>query len=522
MLNFLSSLRLRDSETDKRRKDGDLNYDRRSPIESDFGRVVFSSACRRLHDKTQVFPLTTNDNIHSRLTHSMEVMSLGKSFALNLCPRKEDSDFYKMFRDSNDDYFSFYRKIESLLSTVCLAHDIGNPPFGHFGETVIQNYFKSLIGSIKADIARNANNYNQYSCKILKDIFQEVDNRKARDKEAIKESIFKGISGFFNSNKVNDYTQFDGNAQGLRVLMRTQFLNDLNGLNLTYATLASFIKYPNANPADKNAETIGNHKHGIFHTELDDIRKVYSECFCHSFDENTTCFKRHPFAFLMEASDSICYLIMDMEDAVSKGWINYSMIRKLMYTNEKGKEIIDRAEKHFAANAPSKKKVVQFRVELMGYLVNLACSNFKNNLQEIVNGEYNKELIFDDKYNVANMLQKESVKNIYSNPEIESLELTGDAVLRGIMDYYVRFLFSPEKSYRLHAKDLISKAIFETTLQERLKWLGDSRDAWDVYDNFDPCNFTMEERFRIIRDFVSGMTDKFALTHYRKLSGQQI
>lgn len=113
-------------------------------------------------------------------------------------------------------------------------------------------------------------------------------------------------------------------------------------------------------------------------------------------------------------------------------------------------------------------------------------------------------------------------KNIYSHPEIESLELTGNAVLTGIIDYYVKYLFHPEKSFRIHAKHLISKSTFQAVLQEHFQAIGEKKDAWDYYEDFDPKDFTFEERMRLIRDFVAGMTDKFAVAHYRKLNGQQI
>ena len=149
--NYFSYFRLRDSKTDERRKTGDLKSDLRTPIESDYGRLVFSSAFRRLHDKTQVFPLTTNDNIHSRLTHSMEVASVGKSFALKICGDKEIAG--KLGFKEND--IVLWKDVTTLLEVICLAHDIGNPPLGHFGETAIQDYFGELFAQLKKDIENN-------------------------------------------------------------------------------------------------------------------------------------------------------------------------------------------------------------------------------------------------------------------------------------------------------------------------------------------------------------------------------
>ena len=142
-MNLLSSYRTRKSETDYRRENGDLKFDPRMPIESDYGRLVFSTAFRRLHDKTQVFPLTSNDNTHSRLTHSLEVASVGKSFALNIF---KDEDMCKAFgSDANNP--RLWKTLTTLIEVVCLAHDIGNPPLGHFGETAIKCFFTNTLYS---------------------------------------------------------------------------------------------------------------------------------------------------------------------------------------------------------------------------------------------------------------------------------------------------------------------------------------------------------------------------------------
>lgn len=142
--NLLSDYRLRDSQIDAERKSGDYGGDLRLPVESDYGCVVFCPAFRRLHDKTQVFPLTTNDNIHSRLTHSMEVASVGRSLSFRLL---ENDKVCKAFGLDKSNPKS-WRKFTTLIEVVCLAHDIGNPPFGHFGETIIKKYFETLCKEI--------------------------------------------------------------------------------------------------------------------------------------------------------------------------------------------------------------------------------------------------------------------------------------------------------------------------------------------------------------------------------------
>lgn len=507
MKNYLSYYRLRDSKTDERRKTGDLQSDKRTPIESDYGRLVFSSAFRRLHDKTQVFPLTDNDNIHSRLTHSMEVASVGRSFALKICGDKELSRTMGFEEDS----IVLWKDVTSLMEVICLAHDIGNPPLGHFGETAIQNYFEDLFSQLKEDLEKG-NTRNPI-------IRSELDRVGATEiTPEIRESIWKFV------NKENrtyyDYAQFDGNAQGFRILTKLQFLNDLYGLNLTAASLAAIVKYPNVGKKDKKLHKATS-KHGVFETEKGYLDKVMSECGIDRINE--TAYFRHPFAYLMEAADTICYLLMDLEDAISKGWLTYNDVISMLESNKQGKEIVEKAGDHFTYNDPPKKIIVQLRTELMSSLVEEAFKTFKDNFDNIVKGEYKKELVFDKgKDSLAQMLQDFSRANVYSHKEIEALELTGSAVITGLFDYYIKYLFHHEELYRMHAKHTLSKAVFMTTLQEHLGYVHNSRPAWNVYDDFDPKDLAFEEKLRIIRDHVACMTDKYAVEQYRKLSGQKI
>lgn len=507
-MNLLSSERLRQSDTDKRRRDGDLKFDYRLPIESDYGRLVFSSSFRRLHDKTQVFPLTTNDNIHSRLTHSIEVASVGKSFALNIIQNKNVCSMLGL----NCDDPTLWRSISTLLELICLAHDIGNPPLGHFGETAIKCYFTNLFDSVKQELERCKDNPDLLRTSKNAIIRSEIDNNRKID------AFFRDFFGG-NTPLAYDYTEFDGNAQGFRVITKLQFLNDLYGLNLTSASLASFIKYPNIGHSSKGY--IGEHKHGVFKTEGNYLNDVMKNCGISSRRDGV--YNRHPFSFLMEAADTICYLLMDLEDAIGKGWLSYYDLRKILESHEDGHKIVHDAGNHFFENDPQKKKIVQLRTELMGYLVKIAWNNFEKNCEDIVSGKYEKELLYDDKdSSLAGILHDYSQKKVYSNTEIESLELTGEAVITGLLDKYVKYLFNSNKHYRLHGKHVISRSVFMTTLHEHLGCFSEGAKAWDEYDNFDPVDLSYEEKFRIIRDHVACMTDKYALEQYRKLSGEKI
>ena len=263
--------------SESRMRKSTVHQDLRNPFESDFGRVAFSSALRRMHDKTQVIPLTNGDSIHTRLTHSIEVMNIAHSLGIYLC---RDSRFRELYGEKES--MQLEQKICPILRTAAIIHDIGNPPFGHFGEEVIQEYFKTSDDELK-------HNY--------------------------------------------DFNQFDGNAQGFRIITKLMYTGDCYGLNLTYATLGAYLKYPNSD-AKKRNNYIGNKKHGVFSSEKDILEKVAENC---NLKISDTEFKRHPLSFLVEAADTICYRTMDIEDGFNLHWFRMSDI--ISFVESKNKNI---------------------------------------------------------------------------------------------------------------------------------------------------------------------------------------
>lgn len=521
---FLNTNRIRKSQVDDRRTDLSGSTDNRNPFESDFGRVIFSSACRRLHDKTQVFPLTSDDNIHSRLTHSLEVMNIGLSFGIYLCGNEK---FKETTGLTSEDIL---RKISPILKTACLVHDIGNPPFGHFGEEVIQEYFKNLFFSLMD----KTNPESEQSKHIYKGICDTVYCKDNEDiqKKCVEKQITE-LSDFLSNPQLKyDYTQFDGNAEGFRILTKLQYLGDLEGLNLTFATLASILKYPNYNEGNKEDGNIGNHKHGAFFIEKEALDKVMNGCGL----KTEKGFIRHPLVFLMEAADSICYLIMDIEDANQKQWLTLDKLKYYINKDENisldiKNKLMQNTQTTSGNNNYSKKEWVSFRTTLLSHLMEVATNNFVEKLGDIVRGEYNNELI-EDNDGVAKLLKYITREYILSNREITSLEITGEAVISGILNAYIKYFFHTNKDFRDRGKSLISRSIFMTILHEHkeayhddsyfVQKYGNYQSIEKLYKNFDVADFTVEERFRLIRDFIACMTDKFALNHIRKLNGQKI
>lgn len=473
---YLSNKRYREKSEFDEQKTTTENMDKRNAFESDFGRVAFSSAIRRMHDKAQVLPLTTGDSVHTRLTHSIEVMSIAYSLGLSLC---RDDDFIDLY--GQDKAIEYERKIPMVLKTAAFVHDIGNPPFGHFGETIIQNYFKEYL-----------------------------KKRIVTDQEAL------------------DFTCFDGNAEGFRILTRLQYIGDLSGLNLTYTTLAAYSKYPNDNCIDQ--KYIGTKKHGIFTSESDILQKMVKACGMIRSDGNI---KRHPLSFLVEAADSICYNVMDIEDALTMGWYSFSDVIDFIdgyikkKTGNRDYSILSVLKIDFDAKKidakDEKRKMCYFRVKAIRYFVNIAILRFKENLKGIDDGVYSKELINDEDF-VSSAFHEFAVKKIYPQREIEQIELTGYSVLNGLLDILLNCAFNPDKKFRNHLKSVISNTFLKVVKREQMRG---SSIEYEFCSNEDIVDFDIEglspySKLRIIVDLISGMTDGYAVYMYQKLSGQRL
>ncbi|MDD6473061.1 MAG: dNTP triphosphohydrolase [Bacteroidales bacterium] len=474
---YLSSERYRSQSEFKKHQEAVNNEEKRNAFESDFGRVAFSSALRRMHDKAQVMPLTTGDSVHTRLTHSIEVMSIAYSLGINLC---RDKDFIKMY--GKEQAFEYERSIPMILKTAAFVHDIGNPPFGHFGENIIQNYFSEYL-----------------------------KKRIVTDEQAL------------------DFIHFDGNAEGFRILTRLQYIGDLSGLNLTYATLAAYSKYPNS--GDVNKAYIGTKKHGVFTSESDILEKMAEAC---NMKTQEGKIKRHPLSFLVEAADSISYNVMDIEDGMTMGWYSFDeMVKQLDYylkelSTGKTTSVLAILDIDFVKNSidenDQKRMMCDFRVSAIRYLVNLAIRNFKNNLEDIDKGIYSKELIEDGDL-LSKAFQKFAQNNIFPQREIEQIELTGNSVINGLLDILLDCAFNPDKKFRNHLKSVISDTFLKVAQREDDASI--KPEAYKYFSKSDVLSYDIEKlspysKLRTIVDLISGMTDRYAVSMYQKLSGQRL
>ena len=478
---YLSEKRWRDESVLDPKKDS------RNPFEVDFGKVVFCPALRRMHDKTQVIPLSSGDCVLTRLTHSMHVMNIAESLA---CNYTRSEDFLNLYEEPNDAFLDAQR-IRAILKTASLLHDIGNPPFGHFGEDTIKNYFKELFESPKG----------------------------------------KNITDELSEEEKVDFTQFDGNALGIRIVSKLQYAGLLDGLNLTYGTLGAYLKYPNEGPKDGRDEAyIGNHKHGIFKTEHNLFQKIVNNCNMRNDDGSI---KRHPLAFLVEAADTICYGTMDVEDGLYQNWYDIgsllkelsSIISKKMHQLVDIRDIIGFGCSDDEISKRDQRQVrLELREHLITYLVDLVIRNFNNHIEKIDKGTYNEELIYEDPYFVAKALKDFTKRKILSNKNVLKFEITGNSVITGLFDILINYFFHSDKHYHSRINGIISESRMAIAMKENdpQKYPEHIVISSDEIGSFDLRGLSQYSKYRMIVDYVASMTDKYSVGLYQTLSGNSL
>ena len=418
----------------------------RSPFQQDLDRIVFSAAFRRLAHKTQVHPLSNNDHVHTRLTHSIEVASVGRSLGAivgsQIAPNLGKTHI-------TPDTFGY------VVQAACLAHDIGNPPFGHSGEDTIGRWFNS----------------SEKSPKIFGLDMEEVEK--------------------------NDLRYFEGNAQGFRILTQLENYHWDGGLQLTYAVLSTFAKYPRSAVIHciPNDSYVGGKKVGFFESERDYFETVASGVGVTQRSQQLHYWCRHPLAFLVEAADDICYAIVDIEDGYSLGYLSFEEAQKLLRPIAK--------EARLPPKMAKPEIVGKLRAVAIGELVDSVSKVFLDNETRLLEGEYGKELLDDTPYG-ENVSQLKSVarEKIYQSDRKTMVEIAGSEIISGLLELFLPVVVGLE-----HASWDIKKLPAESVRMGRLI----------------PCHFQgVTNRYECwlrVTDFISGMTDRFALDLYRKLKG---
>ena len=471
--------------------------------ESDRSRVVFSAPFRRLQQKAQVFSLEANAAVRSRLTHSFEVAQIGRFLA--------DQIVERLLLDENTLTVIQGRAFITFVEVACLMHDLGNPPFGHFGEAAIAQWFKEK-GEQHIQVATGLPTRN--SADLVK---PEVQGALA------------------------DFLEFDGNCQGLRIAALLQWKDDEYGLNLTYTSLASYLKYLRSPLFDASSSKgkLFQKKAGYFGTE----RKLIEDIWAH-FDYSRESPQRFPLTYVMEAADDIAYCISDLEDSIEKGLLKESHVFQellnLWQSDTKEFEYLrnDEADKIgevLAAAArnskgTSRSAFTNFRTNLSRLLTTIACDSYYDQHTEIFDGSC--EGLISEKSaggHILEMLKTFCRNHVYQHQSVQRTELVGLSAIRGLLDHFGVLLRCGRKQFdaAMNATNRDKSTLFEKKLlslfpEKHIKAYSHACGLNDSNTYLDDHMKNLLEwnlRAHLITDFISGMTDDFALASFQLLSG---
>ena len=418
----------------------------RSAFEQDYDRIIFSYPFRRLQDKTQVHPLPEHDFVHTRLTHSLEVSSVGRSLGKKVG---------EIILNKNPDLAKQVSLFDfgAIVAAGSLAHDLGNPPFGHSGEDAISDFF-------------------------LHNIFGQSIQSQVTDAQRA------------------DLTNFEGNAQGFRILNKKEY-----GFKLTYATLGAFTKYPcPAHFPNRNKNKKSQKKFGFFQSE----EKTFTEVANHLglTKAGSVAWSRHPLSFLVEAADDICYSIIDLEDACRLGLLSFDEIIELLSPILKEKLNRNKLNQKSGLN----EKIGILRAMAINELIEATTKIFIEQEETILTGNFDEALTDSCEHKSAlKTIADVSLEKIYRAKHVVQIEAAGFEVLPGLLEEFGKasealLKKNTEKKYANLAK------LFPTETALAIK-----ANAKDSY-----------LQFREVIDFISGLTDKHALSLYRKIKGFEI
>jgi dGTPase len=441
-------------------RDKEMNPDRlRTSFLRDYDRIVFSSAFRRLQNKTQVFPLPGPVFVHNRLTHSLEVASVGRSLGREVGTRIADK-----YKDTAQSFQEFYRyELATVISSACLAHDIGNPPFGHSGEDAIRSYFTELEG----------------------------------DAEKI-------ITSSISSNQLRDFQKFEGNSNAFRILTHNFNEPVSGGYNLTLTTLASIVKYPctSTEGFNKASGLISCKKSGFFDSEMNTYKTVAEHLGILKKEGYEHVYARHPYVFLTEAADDICYRVIDLEDAHRLGITSLEKIQDLFlpfFKEESGYNNFEKVSSQLLTINDPNQKVQYLRAVWIGLMVKKLTDIFMDHEQDILLGKLEKSLmdVLPENYQVLlKEVNEYSYSNVYNYKPVVEIEIAGYHIIGALLKEFVAAVLQPQRTKSGKLLQLISQQF------------PISKDGSDLYRNL-----------QSVVDYISGMTDLYAIDLYRKMTG---
>lgn len=437
-------------------------------LKRDYMSILCNSIVRRLQDKTQVFPLDKNDFIRTRLTHSLEVSTIAEQLGIMI--NQDNKENKKSPR--------IIEKAPMILQCAGLLHDLGNPPFGHFGEVVIRDWFKSNLNKIK------------YKDKYLNEILPE--------------------------QAILDLKNFEGNAQTFRLLTKTYKNQNGNNLNLSYSILSTLIKYPVSSlNIDSSSTDIKKHKLGYFYSEKEQMEQIADELGTKINNE----YVRHPLTYLLEAADDIAYATSDLEDAFKKKLFTIDQLLDFLDENrndEKAnkcynecvdllKELIDNHE-----NSSKYSIFHDWLLNIKWRLMYTAASSFNYNFDKIMNGEYKSDLFKNTFQELTlELLKKASFIYAFNTKNVLKLELSGKKIIDDLLDKFINAVINYDcdgikldktnnKYITLISKDFINDYLANKTMDE---------------------HYNLYLRILMVLDYISSMTDSHIRTLYKELNG---
>lgn len=483
---------------------------------NDYNRIVYSPSFRRLQDKAQVYPLEQHDYVRTRLTHSIEVSSIAAQLG--------NITAIKLFSKDNTRKKNVAFQTEKILSCAALLHDIGNPPFGHFGEDAIKTFFEKNFDNLK----------------IID--YSQIDNSETLSKNLPQKKLIKlKTDASVYEQLKRDFTMFDGNAQSFRIATKTEMYKPGHSLELTAAVLGAIIKYPF--PSNYEEEKWGNPKFGYFYsekTEFELLKKM----------KVAELNVRNPLVLLLEAADDICYVTSDLDDAIKKNILTYEMfvkeIQKVKDVNDESVRLfIDRFEDYYKKNSyyddvsafslTMQRMLNDLRIRLIGETSEAFIENYnliKKGIN-VVKTDNNCDFLCSqdekDCYDLLKCIKSKVLvewlrdlfpKYIYCEREIVENELKGfeiityllaelvDSVLKLEFDDNGNVTKRSKKRFpkQYHLFQLISPS-FVRTFQKEIKKDG-SNELTHIY-----------YRLKLVVDYISGMTDSYAKEVYEKLRG---
>ncbi len=423
----------------------------RTCFQKDYDRLIFSASFRSLKDKTQIFPLSKNDYVRTRLIHSLEVSCVGRS--LGAIVGREIINRHKLEDFTPSDF-------GDIVSAACLAHDIGNPPFGHAGEDSLRSAFKTWYGS-----------------------------------------TLSSHQSSFTTREKADFDLFEGNAQGFRIVARQEVPTVIGGMQLTCPTLAAFMKYPRESyipeyifdkDREQNGDRVGKStlKYGFFQAEKELFAEVAQTVGLIPRHADYNWWARHPLVFLVEAADDLCYHIVDLEDGHYMGYLNYRKTRELL-------EEIVKPVKPKSAGASDVERIRYLRAKAIGTLVEEIAEIFLSYEKEILAGNFDRDLIYQSQYcDTLKAILKITHDQVYFHSDVVRIQIAGYRVLGDLFSQFVDA--SLNSDWDRHS-NIVVKMLPE-------KYRPSDRDS---------CY----EKVLKVTDYISGMTDSFATSLFQQFRG---